>query len=42
LTTWSEILGIGRGTLWSRLNVYGFSIEKSFTLPLHEGNRGSK
>ena len=31
LTQWSEELGIGIDTLWRRMNVYGWDVEKTLT-----------
>lgn len=33
LTQWSKELGIARRTLWARLEVYGWTVEKAFTTP---------
>ena len=36
LTQWAEIKGINAGTLWSRINDYGWDIEKALTAPVRK------
>lgn len=39
VTEWAEILGIGKGTLESRINDYGWPIEKALSTPVRKCNR---
>lgn len=36
LMEWSEIMGINYRTLQNRINLYGWSIERAFTTPVHQ------
>ncbi len=42
LTEWAEIVGIQRGTLWRRINVYGWSVDEALTTPLRDRKRNRK
>lgn len=39
VTEWADILGIDKGTLESRVNRYGWSIERAFMTPVRKNNR---
>ena len=39
VTEWAEILGMGKGTLETRINKYGWSIERAFNTPVRKCNR---
>ena len=36
---WSEVTGISLGTIWARINVYGWSVERALTEGVHQNGR---